>query len=376
MKAAESAARWQLALAMLVAGASLLPAQLRAGGAAADRRQELLRQVAGDDPRGRAFAELLEIGAPAAAAIVAAIERGDAPPDSPQLARYLTVLGELGPEAIEAVGPLRRLAAYASGETQRRVLDCLLDLAPYLGQRAGFVLDEAQDLLQTVVAGDGEIELRRRCGETWFRSIQLDSSNRVGALATLSPEQLLATITSSPSPPFRIEATFVMLSHLERREVDSAALFEFGTKLLGQPATRPIVTTSSSSGWSLAYPCGPRDHRRCAAAILRMEPAPEHATKAHCYLLQHGLTHERWQAIEWLRGEDSALPAAEQDLRELADAPETEHQLRCEAITTLGLVRPLAEESRDVLRDLAEDSDKAIAVRARAALRQHDDRGR
>ncbi|MCA8972934.1 MAG: hypothetical protein KDC95_24330, partial [Planctomycetes bacterium] len=79
---------------------------------------------------------------------------------------------------------------------------------------------------------------------------------------------------------------------------------------------------------------------------------------------------------EWLRGEDSALPAAEQDLRELADAPETEHQLRCEAITTLGLVRPLAEESRDVLRDLAEDSDKAIAVRARAALRQHDDRGR
>lgn len=378
MKDAQLSDRWHLKIAALLALTAGNVAQQRAGDAAArvtdDRLQELLQQVAGDDPRGRAFGELLEIGAPAAAAIVAAIERDDAPPCSPQLTRYLLVLGELGPTAVEAIEPLRRLAADASGEHQRQLLDCVLDLAPHLGPEATRVVDDTSTPLFSQMYGDGELALRQRCAETWFRSNDLGNVSGLLLHREVGCEQLL-TIAGENLPTFRGEAAVVVLSYAERSTEETAAAIALAAAQLDRPVNRAQVTTSSGGNRRIQYLCGLRSHRRFAAALLRMLPPPAEAAKAHVYLLRHGLAHERWRAIDWLRGDSAALPGAEETLRDLAAAPDTEHQLRCEAITTLGMVRPLGKTSHDALQDLTENADKSIAVRARAALRQHGEQG-
>ncbi len=111
-------------------------------------------------------------------------------------------------------------------------------------------------------------------------------------------------------------------------------------------------------------------HRRFAEAILKIDPNGAEAAEAHTYLLDHGDSYQRREAVMALRRFTETAAIASLALARLAANPAEKVAIRYEVITTLGMIGPAAKDAIPTLEKLTEHEDRQIAKRAKAALRQ------
>ncbi len=329
--------------------------------------QQLVQRVQeGIDARSVAFARLVKKGPEAAVAAAEAVD--SAKPKA--TARLLQLLEEMGPAATESVDVLHEKAETAEGEVRRLLYHTVVSIAPHMDPGVSSAqISGAQRALHAMMIAEEDEELRDAIAESWFRSVQYSVRLNGGVLtASTSVDDLSLALNKIKSYSFRHELAAVLLGY-KSKEANTA--IDALLAKMRKRAHRPSVTTSTG-GMRIKYPCGPRNNRRIAAALLRLQPKPEIALEAHAYLLQKGLVYEQWQAIHTIRRMHRArrIPAVEKALVDLSSDPKAEQQLRHEALTTIGMLGAVEEPALEMLRKLASSTSKGLAVRAEAALRQ------
>jgi HEAT repeat protein len=109
--------------------------------------------------------------------------------------------------------------------------------------------------------------------------------------------------------------------------------------------------------------------RRAAEAMIRIAPRDPRCAVAYGYRLKHAKTEtERARAALQIGGFGKA---AKGEVRTLISAlGDKSQRVRCETITALGMIGPDAKAAIPKLTRLSKSDDKALAVRAGAALKQ------
>lgn len=334
--------------------------------------EHLMQRLIGDDPHGRAFSGLLLLGRPAAASATKVVVRDAAKAPARQFLQCLTLLVELGPDGIESLDALFTASADAKGETKRQILDCILSIAPHTQGDADHWVNKLRTQLGPLMSNESDATLQQLAAEISFRSVQLGTMGGPSLHAGLAPEQLLRATTRFANigyNGYRREMAAVLLAYsTARTPAETADAVQILKKQLLKKSYLG-ASKSNIDGKTFWFMSGPRNYRRFADALLRLQPEPAVAMRAHAYLLEHGLVHEQSRAIEKLRIDSTALQAIETTLAKLAAQPDTNRALRYEVITTIGMLSKPTKPSIECLQALAESEDKALAVRVKAVLR-------
>jgi HEAT repeat protein len=140
--------------------------------------------------------------------------------------------------------------------------------------------------------------------------------------------------------------------------------------MLMAPAPRRNPSLMGASGVTISRWQSPPSRKPYAQAILSIDANGAEAVDAHVYLIEHGDSYERHESVKSLGALGTASPLGISSLLKVANNTREKAATRYEAITTLGMIGPLAAPAIFVLRTLTKHDDPQIAERAKAALRQ------
>ncbi|MCA8965958.1 MAG: hypothetical protein H6838_18765 [Planctomycetes bacterium] len=183
-------------------------------------------------------------------------------------------------------------------------------------------------------------------------------------------DQLIAQLERrGDSWVYRHDATAQLLA---RRGADAAKAVPALLGCLRLPVFRSKRTCLlGQEAQHISCPTGPPDNRRCALAIVRIQPDGPAALEAYGYLVRHGSTRQRRDAEEAIRirvdGAAAAVPHLVATLQG-DDAAPLEAAERVELVTTLGLIGPAAAGAATLLREYAGGADARLAAVAAVAL--------
>lgn len=365
----------QLVGAVVLHSLAIVPAQeVAEQGAEATAEQvaecrRLIAQLGPDDVRAAAFSRLLGMGEVALPALMDAIAGTDVWAERERFADVLVLSAELTGSAETILEALWDRTRLIDGEALQRTLAAIVDLAPFVGADAVHYLYRAQIMASERMNDDGlEAAVRERFAETAVRAMSLrrEKGETKGLPhAGRSARELIDILESGTSfRPYDVEAAAALYARSDGR---TPALDALAIKALAARLRTDCLRAQIKLGTTWVW-CGPRSHRRIAASLLRLDPEPAIAQRAHVYLLEHGRRHERWRALDELRKVKSEVSGYERALRlAVADAT-TPPDLRLEAATSLGMLPRLGSSTNAALRQLARSDDRALAEGAQAAL--------
>ncbi len=309
------------------------------------------------------MARLLSIGQPCARPVAEAVDIDDLISSEP----LFQTLEELGPAALDALAPLWRKSAKADYEMRRRILDCIVSIAPHTGTAFPETNDRVIAELTAMLRSTDDAEARERIAEVRKRARSLSVLAKI--LTSDRSTQNLIEIVTTRGGPFLKEMAATLLSHATDRTPSQTHLIEtylYPILMCRNPRQR---VSTSVNGEEIDFGYGPKSHRKIGSALIRLGPCATIELPTRIYALKHGLPHERWRSIEVIRRDHLNHAQVQPALRRLAYSQFTERTLRCEAITLLGLLDKASARTRATLKHLSRTEDKAVSARAKAALR-------
>lgn len=334
----------------------------------ARRIQELIRQLADEKRHAAATVQLERLGKAAAMPLLQQVTGGETIEASILNRRALAILGSLGPDAAEAYPGLSAAIGNSDPEIFIGVLHTLGTLAPYTSaqgnqQAATGIVQSGVQVIRRLNAQD-----RARYGGEYVRftnRVMVDPSGGVPMMvqelrADMQYRREVAAEVLGRMGPRAREALPVLAEKLRRamrmtpRETDAQVLRR------GRAERRRILVQQRRQDDFAAT---------AAAAILKIAPGDPLSAPAWTWRLRHDADeHRRCQAALALGGlggsASTEVPALIAALRDES------HRVRCEVITALGMVGAAAQQAIPKLLELGASDDKAIAVRAKAALKQ------
>jgi HEAT repeat protein len=323
-----------------------------------DRIHKLIAQLADNSRWGDAARKPRRIGEPAVKPLLAAIQEDeDGIQDTPLARRVLETLGSMGPAAEEAYSELFEEVGRCEPKIYIRLLSTLADLVPYSEAQGN------QAAVQTLVqASMGTIQaMGQQDRRRWSSAYQ-----RFAARVAVDPDAGLEAMIDElkRSRPYRREVAAEVLGRMGKKATSAIPALSNALRGGGRTRTtaRRVVRSSRVRGQD-DFP------RRAAEAMIRIAPRDARCAVAYGHRLKHA-NGENERAEAALRI-GSFGEAAKGEVRTLIAALRDKSQrVRCETVTALGMIGPDAKAAIPKLRRLSESDNKALAVRARAALRQ------
>lgn len=340
----------------------------------AQQAAELAAELGSPDPLGRRFDQLLRLGPAAAKAAAASLSGEVQGVPNARFRQTVTLLRELGPDSLAELDVLWRKAASSGGEARCQILEALLCVVPHLGAAAKPHYSRIAGMMHDLAHETKDAQLRERAVRTHCQALWVLGVRNRSLLVAGSAADLLAELSTLDRKDLvRCEVAAVLLSYVQNltRQQRVRALREMRLRL-GQPI-QPSIGRMHINGELCRFDTGPGDHRRWALALLRMKPPQSEQLLAHRYLLEHGLSHERWRAMEFLRSRPAALAEAETNLARVAADKQLDKHLRYEAVTSLGFLPELSKATQVALELLWFSKDKAMVARVKA-VRQRQKR--
>lgn len=327
------------------------------------RVEKLIAQLSDNTHWRQASEKLRKIGRPAVRPLLARITSGgEGIQDTPLNRRALQALGSMGPVAKTAYPELVQDVGSCEPEIYMVLLRTLADLVPYTedqGNEAAWPT-LVQTSLPTIQAID-EKERRR-----W--SVELA---RFRARLMVDPDAGLEAMLDElkHNKPYRREVAAEVLGRMgpgARKAISGLAralrgrtAIKAGGRLGGRQVFVGGTTLRGEDDFS----------RRAAEAMIQIAPDDPRSAVAYGYRLTHA--HSAGERAQAALAIGSFGKAAKNEVRTLIVAlADKSHRVRCETITALGMIGPEAKAAIPRLAQLAESDDKAVAVRAEAALGQ------
>jgi len=315
--------------------------------------QTLIKQLDDEARWMSASKQLRQTGRPAVKPLLATIQSDDEGVlDTPLIRRALLTLGSMGPVAAGAYSDLYEAAKQCDPKIYIAVLHTLGDLVPYSDQQGNSAAENA-----LVMSTLGTIRTMSRQERTsWSREL-----GRFKSRLMVDPDAGLEAMIGE-----------VKSNRMHRREVAAEVL---GT--MGKDAERaiPALADAVSALRDVHFNQGPNQDefiQDAAETMIRIAPNDARCAVAYSYRLMQAPTEaERSEAALRI---GAFGKAAKSEVHTLIASTATNHQpsqrVRCESITALGMIGADAKEAIPALERLCNSEDQAIAVRARAALRQ------
>jgi hypothetical protein len=308
--------------------------------------QKLIQQLGDEAGWVSASKEFRAIGEPAVKPLLSAIGVDGSIKDTPLTRRALDVLGSMGPTAKAAYSKLYDAAPECEPKIYVHLLHTLGDLVPYSESQGNQGAEQA--LLQ---ASKGWIRaMDRNKRREWSREY-----SRFRARLMVDPDAGLGDMLDE-----------LKKNRVFRREVAAEVLGRMGAKAEG---AIPILASCLRQQRSRDLD----DFRsRAAEAMIQIAPNDPRCAVAYSYRLMQAPTEtERAEAALRI---GAFGKAAKTEVKTLITSAATSYQksdrVRCESITALGMIGPDAKDAIPELKRLSESKNTAIAVRAKAALKQ------
>lgn len=343
-------------LPSLTAGA--IGQQARTTSKPNDRIQKLIGQL-GDKARWNdASLKLQAMGELAVKPLLAAIQSDDSIEDTPLTRGALKTLGNMGPTAKEAYAVLFESVGQCEPKIYLTLLHTLADLVPYSEDKGN------QATVQVLVqASMGAIQAMDRDDRRLWSSEYQRFAARVKVDAEAGLEAMIKELEMNQ--PYRREVAAEVLGRMGRRA--KTAIPALANALRGQRVTRRTgrvvrrVTNRVSRNDNF--------RRKAAEAMITIAPGDARCAVAYGHRIQHsGSENERAEAALRIGAFGKAAKSEIPTL--IAALKDKSQRVRCETITALGMFGPAANAAVARLEQLAKSDEKAIAVRAQAALKQ------
>ena len=309
------------------------------------------------------------IGKPSVAPLLAAIGADDQVKDTPRNRRILGLLGEMGPDALGAYEKLGDAAGNCEPEIFVPLWRTLADLAPYSEDQGD--VQAAQRMIQAGIQNFQKMRSRDR--QTWSREytrmmsrLQVDPDAGIPAMIAelqrfQSGRREVAAEVLGRMGPKAMEALPPLHAALDRALHPGAERNR--QKKAGAAPPGMLVLNAANANLKDDF------EARAARAMVAIAPGHKQCAIAYGYLLVHAATaEERAQAALRLGSFGAASTGEVPHLVQACD--DAEVRVRWEAITALGMIGPAAQAAAHKLEALSGSEDKAIAARAKAALRQ------
>lgn len=331
------------------------------------RVYKLIVQLADDKRHADAARQLQRIGEPAVKPLLEAIgTEEDEIQANDKTRRALNVLGKMGTDAKEAYDPLASAVGNCNPKIYILVLHTIGTLAPYTETK-----HDARSFTNLVQASMN-VYRRLDANERRYYSTEYQRfRQRIAVDPDAGLDAMIREVRSNIT--HRREVAAEVLGRMGPKAKKALSALAMGLRHATRRGSRQRVAVVRRQGSVLRSGRSPTSRDTFAAtaaeAILKINPRDPKSAPAWAYRLQHGaLKTERAQAAlmigsfgEKAKGQVSALIKALKDRSK---------QVRCEVITALGMIGPDASAAVPNLLELGASEDQAIAVRAKAALKQ------
>ena len=344
------------AIGLLLATGGAMPCQ--------SRTDQLLLRLYDEQEWTEAARKLRKIGKAAAKPLLAALSKDGEIKHTKRALRILEVLGTMGPDAEEAYSELADSVGQCDPDMFIPIWHTLADLVPYVDGPKG--PNAAQGLLQASIGVIRDLKGKDR--SRWSAEY-----NRFNLRSQVEPQAGLKAMIEEldRGQMFKREVAAEVVGRMGKQAIDAIPSL---AKALGGKATTKRRTRVVRTATVYARQRADDFQPRAAAAMIAIAPGDPRCAVAYGWRVQHGASAtERAQAA--LRLGSFGKASADQVPELIAALGDETPRVVWEVITALGMIGPSAKSAIPKLKKLSEAKDKAIAVRAKAALKQVEREG-